>query len=89
MKKEYLHIIIAALIIVIIGCISYIIMSDMGYFGTTSEVTKTDPSLFEAGGIALSPILKYLWDKLVQLFFLIVTILIGGVILAGIGVIFA
>lgn len=86
MKKNYLYIIIAVLAIIIIGCVAYIIMADMGYFGKATVATVQTPGA-ELGGVALIPILKYLWNKLVQLFYLVVTVLIGGVILSGIGVI--
>lgn len=84
MKKDFIYITIAVIVICIIGVVAYLGMSDLGYFDKTDNLAETGLS-----GAVLIPVMKYLWDKVVQLFYLVVTILIGGVILAGIGIIFS
>lgn len=83
MKKDMLYIIIAAVAILIIGVVAYLVMQDLGYFNNTGTATR-----MQVGGVALIPVLKFLWEKVMQLFFLLVSIAIGLIVLCGIGMLF-
>lgn len=83
MKKDLLYITIAAVVICIVGVIAYLVMNDLGYFDKADNFSGTG-----LGGAVLIPIMKYIWDKVLQLISLLITIGIGILIICGLGLIF-
>lgn len=84
MKKEITIIVIAAVVIFIVGIVAYQVMSGMGYFNDTNSDSA---SFLGIGGTVLIPAIKYLWDKILQLISLLITIAIAVFIICGIGII--
>lgn len=82
MKKDILYIGLAIVVITIVGVIAYSVMEELGYFTSQSDTE------YAGAGMFIIPVLKYLWEKVVQLFYLIVTLLLSALILTGIGILF-
>lgn len=80
MKKNILYIGLAIVVITVVGVIAYSVMEELGYF--TPSGTE-----YAGAGMFIIPVLKYLWEKVVQLFYLIVILLLSALILTGIGII--
>lgn len=57
-------------------------MNDLGYFDKTGSITGT-----RLGETVLIPVMKYIWDKVLQLISLLITIVIGIIIICGLGLI--
>lgn len=86
MKKDVFIIIITAVLICIVGVVAYLVMDNMEYFNNTGSSSFTG---LEASGMLLIPVLKWLWDKFLQILSILIAIAIGAIILAGLGLIFA
>lgn len=89
MKRTWVIILIALLVIGLIGVAAYCQMDSMGYFDKQS-VTKASNDLAVGtgigGGVFIS-ILKLIWDKVMQIVHLVLSILVAAFIFCAIAIV--
>lgn len=89
MRRTWVIILIALLVIALIGVAAYYLMDSMGYFDKQS-VSKASNDLTVGtgigGGIFIS-ILKFIWDKVMQIVHLIISILVAAFIFCAIAIV--
>lgn len=89
MKRTWVIILIALLVIGLIGVAAYCQMDSMGYFDKQS-VTKASNDLTVGAGIGggvFISILKFIWDKVMQIVHLVLSILVAAFIFCAIAIV--
>jgi hypothetical protein len=71
MKRNIFYITITVVVTCVAAIITYRLMSDAGCFSKTGNLPEAG-----FGGAVLIPVMKCIWGKIVQLFYLLVSIAI-------------
>jgi hypothetical protein len=82
MKKNIFHITITVVVVCVAAIIAYRLMYDAGCFSRADNLPETG-----FGGTVLIPVMRYIWGKIVQLFYILVSVAIGILTLCSLGII--